>query len=56
MSLDKEFRFGEWKGHSIEEVINTKPDYIRWAVRDSVIELDNEAYEYFNDTYPDDTL
>ena len=44
MGLLSEFRFGKHKGSTVEEVIETDPSYLRWALDGNVITLDNEAF------------
>lgn len=47
MSLVKEFRFGKYKHLTVENVINQDAGYIKYMIGEKIIELDNEAYEYF---------
>lgn len=49
MKLEDEFRFGKHKGNTLEEVINSSPTYIRWAMTEGVIELDNDAHPIYED-------
>lgn len=48
MSLDTEFAFGKHRGKSLQEVIEDHLSYIDWAVDKEVIELDEEAFEYYS--------
>jgi len=48
MSLDTAFTFGKHKGSELQEVIENHKSYIDWAVDKEVIELDEEAFEYYS--------
>ena len=48
MSLDSTFTFGKHKGSELQEVIENHKSYIDWAVDKEVIELDEEAFEYYS--------
>ena len=47
MKLSDEFRFGKHIGILVEDVIKDSPSYIKWAVDEGVIKLDNEAFPVF---------
>ena len=48
MSLDTDFKFGKPRGKRLQEVIEDHLSYIDWAVDKGVIELDEEAFEYYS--------
>lgn len=50
LHLLDELCFGKHRGQLVVEVIENNPSYLAWAVRNSVIELDNEAYERLKKT------
>lgn len=48
MSLDSTFNFGKHIGLTVQEVIENHKSYIDWAVDKEVIELNEEAFEYYS--------
>jgi hypothetical protein len=47
MKLTDEFRFGKHIGTTVESVITDTPTYIKWAVDEKVIKLDNDAFALY---------
>ena len=50
LSLTDTMPFGEHKGKIVEDVIIEVPTYFRWAIEEEVIELDEEAFSFYEDT------
>lgn len=53
MKLTDEFRFGKHIGTSIESVITDSPTYIKWAINEGVIKLDNDAFALYEGAIAD---
>lgn len=47
LELHYKFKFGKHIGEVVADVIELYPDYIRHMMDENIIELSNEAYEYF---------
>jgi hypothetical protein len=47
--LDDELNFGKFRGFTILQLIETEPSYLRWAMEQKIIELDNEAFRSFQE-------
>jgi hypothetical protein len=47
MKLADEFRFGKHIGTTVEDVITGTPTYIKWAIDECVIKLDNDAFALY---------
>ena len=47
IELDDKMRFGKHKGETVATLIENNHGYIDWLVDNGVIELSNQAYEYF---------
>jgi hypothetical protein len=49
-SLNDKLTFGKYKGYTIEEVLESDPNYIEWAIDEiEWFELDEMAAKKFND-------
>ena len=49
MEITDTFRFGKHKGVSVENVVETNPEYITWAIGEQIIRLSNDAYNLYRD-------
>lgn len=47
--LDDSINFGIFNGSEVYEVIQKNPKWIRAAIEDALIELDNEAYKFYQE-------
>lgn len=46
-SLDDQLSFGRYKGSELYQVLTVDPKYIESLIENQEIELDNEAFEMF---------
>lgn len=44
LTPDDTLRFGKHKGKEVWQVIEDDPDWLRWAMENIGLELDNEAF------------
>ena len=49
MKLSDAFRFGKWKGTTLENVLAKDFGYIQWLISENVIQLDNDAYKVYEE-------
>ena len=47
LTLDSEIKFGKYEGSTIEWILDNDTGYIDYMLNEQIIELDNEAYEYY---------
>ena len=45
--LDDAVRFGKWKGRTVREAVDAEPGYFAWALRENLVEFDDEAFRYY---------
>lgn len=45
MTLENIFKFGKYKGHQVEDVIEDDPEYVRWLCENTETSFDEEVLE-----------
>ena len=47
LTLTDDIPFGKYINEMVEDVITKDPTYFRWAIENDVVELDDEAYIFY---------
>ncbi len=50
MTLDRTMPFGKHKGTKIHDLIENEWEYVSWLVNETDVELDNDAFQFFQES------